>query len=115
MAIARVHRLTKSDDFTDIKRRGKKISSGGLVSYICPNTKNVSRLAVVCSSKLGDAHKRNRLKRLAGEVFRLNLGRFKMTADVVVIAQKEIMPALDFRNIEKIFLQILERSGIIEK
>lgn len=116
MGLARLNRLTKSDNFAEIKKsaRCKKIFSGGFVFYICPNTRNVSRLAVVSSSKLGDICKRNRLKRLIHEVFRLNNVRFCQNANIIVIPQKDVMLLADYRYIEKHFLEVMRKSGILK-
>ena len=116
MGLSRLNRLTKSDNFAKIKKskRCRKFLSGGFVFYICPNGKNVSYLAVVCSSKLGDACKRNRLKRLVHEVFRLNNARFLQNADIIVIPQKEVMPLVNYRYIEKYFLEAFQKARFLK-
>ena len=116
MGLSRLNRLTKSDNL-DAKKKSKhcrKLLSGGFVFYICPNGKNVSRMAVVCSSKLGDACKRNRLKRLIHEVFRLNHMRFLQNTDIIVIPQKEVMPSVNSRYIEKHFLEAFQKAGFLK-
>jgi len=117
MGLSRLNRLTKSDNFAKIKKskRCRKFLSGGLVFYVCLNRKNVSRMAVVCSSKLGDACNRNRLKRLIHEIFRLNHTRFLQNADIIVIPQKEVMSSADYRYIEKYFLSILKQARILKE
>jgi len=116
MGLSRLNRLTKSDNFAKIKKskRCRKFLSGGLVFYICPNGKNVSRMSVVCSSKLGDACKRNRLKRLIHEVFRLNHMGFLQNADIIIIPQKEVMPLVDYRYIRKHFFEAFQKAGFLK-
>lgn len=116
MGLSWLNRLTKSDNFAKIKKskRCRKFLSGGFVFYICPNGKNVSRMSVVCSSKLGDACKRNRLKRLVHEVFRINHTRFLQIADIIVIPQKDVMPLVNYRYIEKHFLEAFQKAGFLK-
>ncbi|MBI5574045.1 MAG: ribonuclease P protein component [Elusimicrobia bacterium] len=116
MGLSRLNRLTKSDNFAKIKKSKncRKFLSGGFVFYICPNGKNVFHMAVVCSSKLGDACKRNRLKRLIHEVFRLNHTRLLQNADIIVIPQKEVMQTVNYRYIEKHFLGVFQKAGFLK-
>ncbi|MFH1540370.1 MAG: ribonuclease P protein component [Elusimicrobiota bacterium] len=115
MGLSRSNRLTKVDNFAEIKKSEgcRKILSNGFVFYICPNKKNVSRIAVVCFSKLGDACVRNKLKRRVHEIFRLNNVRFKYYADIIVIPQKDVMPLANYLYIEKHFLNTLKQIRII--
>lgn len=115
MGLSRLNRLTKSDNFAKIKKskRCRKFLSGGFVFYVCQNGKDISHLAVVCSSKLGDACKRNRLKRLIHEVFRLNHTRFLQNADIIVIPQKDVMSSVNYWYIEKHFLEAFQKAGFL--
>ncbi|MFH0948507.1 MAG: ribonuclease P protein component [Elusimicrobiota bacterium] len=114
MGLARINRLTKADNFVEIKKSEgcKKFLSGGFVFYIRPNGKDVSRLAVVLSSKLGDACKRNLLKRRFHSVFRLNNTQFHQNADIIVIPQKDVMSIADYPYIEKHFLGALKKGQV---
>ena len=114
MGLPRLNRLTKSDNFSRIKKRGKKVFSGGLIFYICPTAQNTSRLAVVCSSKLAGARKRNRIKRLIREVFRLNSGRFIKNADIIAIPQNNAVPSINYSYVEKHFFEVMKKAGILK-
>lgn len=114
MGLARKNRLTKTDNFSVIKKRGKRIVSGAFVYYVCSGGRDVSRLAVVVSSKLGIACRRNRLKRRVREVFRLNMKRFNQNVDIIAIPQKSAV-SMSYSGVEKHFLNILKKSGIFLK
>ena len=105
--------MTKTDNFSVIKKSGKRITSGVFVYYICPNSRNVSRLAVVTSSKLGIACKRNRIKRQVREIFRLNIKRFNQNVDIIAIPQKNAI-SMSYSGVEKHFLDILKKGNILE-
>ena len=48
-----------------------------------------SRLGITVTKKIGNAVKRNRIKRLLREFFRVNKSGFSSSQDIVVIAKKE--------------------------
>ncbi|MDO8734402.1 MAG: ribonuclease P protein component, partial [Elusimicrobiota bacterium] len=60
------------------------------------------------------ACKRNRLKRLVHEVFRIKHTRFLQIADIIVIPQKEVMPSVNYRYIEKHFLEAFQKAGFLK-
>lgn len=48
------------------------------------NGLEVSRLGITVTRKFGDAHRRNRFKRIVREAFRLSYARLKKGMDIVV-------------------------------
>jgi ribonuclease P protein component len=66
----------------------------------------MTRLGVTVNKKVGNAVKRNRVKRLIREFFRLHQSRFPQGYDVVISATKDA-GYLDLRNIEKELGEIL--------
>jgi ribonuclease P protein component len=61
------------------------------------------RLGIAASKKIGSAVKRNRIKRLIREFFRLHQKKISMSADIVVIPKKT-------RDIHKLKLQTVEQE-----
>ena len=53
------------------------------------NTENFNRLGISVHRKIGDAVRRNRIKRLIREVFRLNRDLFPASCDVVFTVRPE--------------------------
>ena len=81
-------RLRHRGDFLRIQRRGIRTSTKNLILFIKPNKINRKRLGITASKKVGNAVRRNRLKRIIREVFRKNRELFPYSCDVVVIVKK---------------------------
>jgi ribonuclease P protein component len=64
------------------------------------NGLDVTRLGITVTKKTGNAVKRNRIKRLIREFYRLNKARFPQGFDVAIIAKKNAVN-LDFRSVEE--------------
>ncbi len=67
--------------------RGKNTAGVYLALYARKNRLGVSRLGITASAKLGNAVKRNRVRRLIKEAYRLQEERFLRGFDLVVVAR----------------------------
>ncbi|HAM38674.1 MAG: ribonuclease P protein component [Elusimicrobia bacterium RIFOXYC2_FULL_34_12] len=112
MGLPVINRLTRHDDFSIIKKFGKKIVSDGVVYYFYKNNKNISRITVVVSRKFGNSVLRNRVKRLFREVFRIHFKEFNVFFDLIVIPQKEMLSKcqLVYSAVEKNFVNVLKKA-----
>jgi len=54
-----------------------------------PNDLGITRLGITVSKKIGNAVKRNRIKRVIRELFRLNKNRFPVGYDIVIVARRD--------------------------
>lgn len=84
------YRLKKNAEFRAVYKRGKSFSNNLLVLYVYINKRNVNRLGVSVSKKVGKSVVRNRIKRLIKESFRLGSSCIKVECgyDLVFIARK---------------------------
>lgn len=62
-------RLLRRRDFTQV-RRGRRFEGRHFVAYVLARRDDGARLGLAVSTKVGHAVKRNRIRRLAREVFR---------------------------------------------
>ena len=87
-------------DFVKLNRSGKRLYTKHFTLITKQNGQGVTRLGVTVSKKTGNAVKRNRVKRLIRESFRLNKIHFPQGHDIVIIAKKDAR-YLDFWKIKE--------------
>jgi ribonuclease P protein component len=68
---------------------GKRHYTRHFIVIIKQNGLGITRLGVTVSKKMGNAVKRNRVKRLIREFFRLNNSKIPHGYDIVVTAKKD--------------------------
>ena len=86
-----LQRIRKKKDFIAIYRAGSRYRGRFFHLVYRDNPDAVSRMAVVVSRKVGNAVRRNRIKRRIRALFRKNKSLFKRPVDVILIARKEIL------------------------
>ena len=87
-------------DFVKLNRSGKRLYTKHFTLITKQNGQGVTRLGVTVSKKTGNAVKRNRVKRLIREFFRLNKTHFPQGHDIVIVAKKDAR-YLDFWKIKE--------------
>jgi len=80
-------RLTKKSDFQTIFKHGTRYTTGNFVIIIHQNNRDIRRIGISVSKKVGGAVKRNRVKRLVREFFRLHKDQLPISKDFLFIAK----------------------------
>ncbi len=80
-------KVLKSFEYRNILKGGKSISTEHFRVFICPNSIDKQRLGITTSKKVGSAVKRNRIKRLLREFFRLHKACLPTSSDLLFIAK----------------------------
>ncbi len=74
-------------EFRFLYGRGINKISPSVVVYAKRNSKNIQRLGITCSKKIGNAVKRNRTKRIIRVAYRNLLEELNACYDVVIVAR----------------------------
>ena len=83
-------RIRKRKDYLNIYQNGVRVDSTNFVTILRQNRCGIKRLGLTVSKKVGNAVKRNRIKRLLREFFRLNKDRLPASQDIVIIVKRNI-------------------------
>jgi ribonuclease P protein component len=82
-------RLRRRKEFSAIFKTGRRIHSEYLTVILCKNTSDIRRVGIVVGKKVGVAVRRNRMKRLLREFFRLNKLRLPASQDILIVVRKD--------------------------
>src|SRR6516225_8125596 len=87
--------LRRPADFQRVYHRRRSASDGWLIVYACENGLPHLRLGLSVSRKVGPAVRRNRLRRLYREAFRLTRPELPAGLDLVLIPRRPDDPPLE--------------------
>lgn len=105
------NRIRKNIEFRAVYRRGKSFSNHLLVLYIYKNRKNINRIGVSVSKKVGKSVVRNRIKRLIKECYRLNSSTLNTGYDLVFIARSAANDK-GYNEIDDAVKNLFKRAGL---
>ena len=101
-------------DFKKLYYRGKSSVKSNVVVYISKNRMNSNRLGITCGKSIGKAVRRNRVKRLLKEGYRLLEDRLLSGYDIVLVARTRCIASKQkhvLMDLESAFISL----GILEK
>lgn len=114
LEMTKSERIKKNSQFRFIYSRGKSYSNDKLVLYIFRNKKNLNRIGLSVSKKVGKSVVRNRIKRLIREGYRLNKNMYKRGYDLIFIARGGAKNA-KFTDIEKSVMYLMKKGGLLKE
>ena len=106
--------LKKNNDFQNVYKNGKSYADKYLVMYVLENNKNVNRLGISASKKVGNSVVRHRFARLVRESYRLHENIFNSGLDIVVVARKSAA-FVGYFEIERSLLYLSKRNHILKE
>lgn len=105
--------LKKNQDFRNVYENGKSYADKYLVMYVLENNKDINRLGISASKKVGNSVVRHRFARLVRESYRLHENIFNSGLDIVVVARKSAA-SVGFSEIESALLHLSKLHHIIK-
>jgi ribonuclease P protein component len=103
-------RVTNKSRYRVIYDEGAWKSSRYFTAITCRNTHCAKRLGITVTKKVGNAVKRNRIKRLVREFFRRNKALFPADCDVVIMAKRN-MPPLTYQDACRDLTELFARKA----
>ncbi len=85
----REERLLRKKDFLKIRKKGIRLLTGSFIVFAHKSDLGFNRLGIAASVRVGNSVKRNRIKRLLREFFRLNKNIFPESTDIFISVKKE--------------------------
>ena len=82
---SREQRIRTRAEFSAVFDRKQRSSAGPLLAFVVPNGKDLTRLGISMSRRVGIAARRNRVKRMVREAFRLQQHSWPRGWDIVVV------------------------------
>ncbi|MBU0961363.1 MAG: ribonuclease P protein component [Proteobacteria bacterium] len=83
--------LRKGREFEKVYRQGKRYSGKGFSLIFCSNELGHNRIGISVHRKLKGAVKRNRIKRIVRESFRLHRALYPGCADIVFAVRPDFL------------------------
>ena len=104
--------LKKNSDFKNVYNYGKSYANKYLVMYMLENNRDINRIGISVSKKVGNSVVRHRITRLVRESYRLHENIFNSGLDIVVVARKGAS-TVRYAEIESALLHLGKLHNII--
>ena len=98
-SFTKAERILKNTDFISVRKQGKRVAGKNFIVFLKANNLGIKRLGLAVSSKVGGAVKRNRIKRLLRELFRLHKEIFPPSTDIF-LSVKQGYNLSDYKEVE---------------
>lgn len=104
--------LKKNHEFRRLYNRGGSAVSPWFALYCRKNRLGINRLGITAGTKLGNAVRRNRVRRRIREIYRTNEEKILPGWDIVVVARKRAVFAR-YARLEESLLGLLDKLGLL--
>ncbi len=99
-------------EFTRVYRRGKYLSERHVVLHYLNRAAKINRVGVTTSKNIGGSVRRNRMRRLLRESYRLNEPYMKKGYDIILLGRGGA-PDLTFSEVSREVVHMMRKAGIL--
>ncbi len=104
--------LNRNEWFLKVYQKGKKTYHKHFILYCLPNQTGMNRLGFKVGKKIAKAVKRNRVRRLLKEGYRLLEPELKTGYDIVIVARPSCLSADTYLEVSGAVRDLMEKSGL---
>ena len=112
LGLPRSRILKKKKDFQAVYSRGKSYANRFLVLYVFRSNGFQGKVGFAAGKKLGNAVKRNRIKRLLRESYRMHQSEIEEGVSLLLVGRKAAL-AVKCQELEMAFLALGRKAGIM--
>ncbi|TCL57268.1 ribonuclease P protein component [Kineothrix alysoides] len=105
--------MKKNNDFRTVYKSGRSYANKYLVMYVLENNRDMNRIGISVSKKVGNSVVRHRVTRLLRESYRLHENIFNGGLDIVVVARNSAASA-SYADIESALLHLGKLHHILK-
>ena len=107
--------LKKNYEFKYVLTKGKYYSGKYIEAFCIKNNLQIKKIGIAISTKFAKAVKRNYIKRLIREGYRLNEEKIEVGNSIVFLVKKKTsFDEISFDKVEKDIIDILEKIGQVQ-
>ena len=112
----KIDTLKKNYEFKNVLNKGKFYRGKYVTIYINKNKEEKNKIGIAISKKIGKANKRNRLKRLIRESYRLQKDNLKKGYNIIFIWNKQAdILNNTYKNVSEDIIKLFNKAGIINE
>ena len=105
-------RIVKRAEIINLNLHGTRYYTENFVVILKQNRRDITRLGIAVSKRVGNSVKRNRIKRSIREFFRLSKQRIPKGYDIMIIALGE-SSKLDFLKVQEELGDLRSRNDVL--
>jgi len=109
-------RIRKRNEFAAVLDNGSRAADMRLIVFVAPNNLAYPRLGISVPKRFGKAYRRNRVRRLLREAFRLRQHQLPSGVDIICIIRPAGRTKLTLKDYDRSFIKLVDAAyGKLER